>query len=337
MATISEVADLAGVSLATVSRVLNGSDKVAPKTLEKVNAGMKELGYRPNSHARSLASNQSNSIGLMLAELDGPYYGPIMAGVERALRQHHKHLLIASSHATEQDEREGIDFLLDRRCDALILLSEALTDDELIEISRQKIPVILLNRFIPEVLDKCVFLDNELSGRQATQHLIDQGHKKIACVTGPLWKKDARDRLQGYRLTLAQNGIKFDERMVVEGNFNESGGIDAVKKLTLRQQDYTAIFSCNDEMAAGIIETLRLQGIKVPEDISVIGHDDVNFAYYMAPKLSTIRFPIQEMAITATNMLLQQVYNLTLPIQNRFESEVIERNSVKSLIKKSDQ
>ncbi|MDX3775280.1 LacI family DNA-binding transcriptional regulator [Chromatiaceae bacterium AAb-1] len=329
MVTIKEVSELAGVSLATVSRVINGSDKVSEKTRLTVEKAMQQLGYKPNTIAQSLASNRSNSVGVMVSELIGPFYGPMMAGIEHRLRQAHKHVIIAAGHSSEQDEIEGIEFLLSRRCDALILHVEAVSDDYLISLCQGPVPIVLLNRKIDAVAEHCISLNNHLGGYLATQEIVRNGHRRIACITGPIWKRDAKERFEGYQQALAEAGIAFDASLVAEGDFNEPSGIAGMQKLLAAAPDLTAVFCGNDQMASGAVDVLRQHKLKIPEQVSVIGFDDATFAYYLFPKLTTVHYPVQDMGEMAANWVMKKVYKLkTLPLLQVFEPYLVLRDSV---------
>ena len=327
MITMKEVSDLAGVSQATVSRVINGSDRVTEKTRVRVNQAMQSLGYRPNSAAQSLASNRSNAIGMVVSELQGPFYGPMMAGVEQSLRQAHKHLIIAAGHGDAEQEREAIDFLVNRQVDGLLLMVERLDDDELVALN-QRVPVFLINHPVEALSNRCVSLDNELGGYRATRYLLDQGHRKIACVTGQIWKPDARDRLQGYHRAMAEAGIAVQKNWVVDSYFEFAGGFQAMETLINGGFDGTAVFAGNDEMAFGVLEAATHNGIAVPEQLSVIGFDNSLTAQYVKPKLTTLHFPMFEMAQASARMALDGIYNKAESQACQFEPTLVERNTV---------
>ena len=329
MTTMKDVAELAGVSQATVSRVINSTGPVTDKTRTSVNAAMQSLNYRPNSIAQSLASNCTNSVGVLVSELTGPFYGPMMAGIEAELRKAHKHVIVAAGHSEEAEEIEAIEFLINRNCDALILHVEAVSDAYLIELCNGPTPIILLNRLIDEISEQCISLDNVQGGRLATEELIKYGHRHIACITGPLWKQDATGRLQGYKEALIRAGIKVNENIIIEGNFKEDGGIDAMKSILANDKSVTAVFCCNDEMAFGAISVLKDQGIKVPEEVSIIGFDDVSFSYYLSPKLSTVLNPMNTMGKIAADLILSSVYNKTQTNHERLLlPHIVSRDSV---------
>lgn len=326
--TIYEVSKLAGVSLATVSRVINNSGRVTEKTRRKVEAAMRELGYRPNSIAQSLASNRSNSVGILVPELHGPFFGNMLSGIEAELRGAEKHVIITVGHSDEAKELDGIEFLITRRCDALILHVDAVPDGYLLKLD-EAVPVVLINRTLPAMANRCVYLDNELGGRLAAQALLDRGHRSLACITGPRWKKDAGERLAGFRKALHERGLEPNPELIVEGDFQESGGRDGMARLLATGIPFTGLVCGNDSMAAGAVDAARESGLSIPEDLSVIGFDNIMFARWVHPKLTTIDYPVVDMGRMAARLVLRHVYDAPGDgIRNLFEPQLIERASV---------
>ncbi|KTF11671.1 LacI family DNA-binding transcriptional regulator [Pseudoalteromonas sp. H105] len=329
MATIYEVSKLAGVSLATVSRVMNNNANVSDTTRKKVTSAMNELGYRPNSIAQSLASNCSNSVGLLVSELSGPFYGPMMGGIENVFRKQSKHVIIAAGHSDKAREEQAIEFLISRNCDGLILHVEAVSDHYLIELAKGKTPFVLLNRFIPELAERCITLNNKHGGYLAAKYVLEQGHKNIAYISGPLWKKDAQARLAGHKQALLEYHIAFDEELLYEGDFMESGGTQGYKHLHATSHPFTALICANDEMATGAMACAREHGVELPEALSIMGYDNVFFTRHVFPPLSTINYPINEMGRMAANWILSEVYQKTTPtLQTVFEPELVIRQSI---------
>lgn len=331
MATIHEVSRLAGVSLATVSRVINKSDKVTLKTRNKVEAAMHHLGYRPNTIAQSLALKRSNSVGVLVPELHGPFFGAMLGAIEDELRGEGKHVVITAGHSDPDREKEAIDFLASRRCDALILYVFAISDDYIEALARKPIPLVVIGRLIPGIKDDCVSLDNESGGYIATRSLIGSGHKQVACITGPLWKSDGIERLAGYKRALAEHDIEFKQELVVEGNYEESSGRAGMQQLLQGGVPFTALFCANDVMAAGAIALAREHGLDIPQDLSVVGFDNVFFTRYMHPKLSTIEYPVEIMGRMAARCVLRDVYGKKdQDIQCRFDPVLVRRDSIVS-------
>ena len=332
MATIREVSRLAGVSTATVSRVLNGTSRVAPPTRERVLEAIATLDFKPNTFARGLATNRSGGIGITVNEVSSPYFGAFIQGVERVVRAKGIHLMVSSGYADAALERASVDFLLERRCDGLVVQADALPDEALIDLVQHgDAPVVVFGRSIAEIADACVVLDNELGGTLATAYLLRHGHRHIGHVTGPLAYADARDRLIGYRRALEAAGIAYDERYVVESTFLEEGGAVAAGRLLERAPELSAIFLANDQMAAGAMRALRERGLRIPDDVSVVGYDDVFLARYLTPTLTTVRQPLVEMGRAAADLLLARLDGDRREVVHRFEPELVERQSVARL------
>lgn len=327
MATIYDVSLLAGVSLATVSRVMNKNTNVSEKTKQKVLAAMAELGYRPNTFAQSLASNCSNSVGVLVSQLDGPYYGPMMAEIEAALRADNRHVIIAVGHSDAAQEIDSVEFLLSKGCDALILDVEAISDDYLIKLSQSSTPIVLINRYIAEISDCCIYLNNELGGYMATRHLIDLGHRDIAYISGPSKKHDAIERLEGHKRALAEVGVSFDPALCFEGDYKEDSGVEGMTYLFGQDKKFTAVVCANDQMVSGAISVCLERGMKIPQDLSFVGYDNIPFARYVSPKLTTVNNPIHEMGKMAALWLLKNLYKHDLEVENVFEPELVVRNS----------
>ncbi|TCS43936.1 LacI family DNA-binding transcriptional regulator [Reinekea marinisedimentorum] len=336
MATIREVSKFANVSVATVSRVINGNKWVSDATRDKVLAAMKELGYKPNSFARSLATNKSHTIGMVIGDLSGPFFGKLMNEAEQEIRNAGKHLIITSGHDTVESERDAIDFLLQRRVDALILHLDVLPDQDIIDIADNSgVPLILVNRLVPELINSSISLDNELGGYLAVKHLTDLGHTQIATITGPLYKADARARLSGYRRALEEAGIAYDERLVVESDFQEEGGIAPVERLYRRKVKFSALFIQNDHMAFGAMNTLKGRGVNIPEEVSIVGYDDMVMARYVEPALTTVAVPVAEFGKLSAQMALKLSANEPADVQNlRFVPELVVRSSTAPYRKK---
>ena len=329
MATIYEVSELAGVSLATVSRVMNKNARVSEKTAAKVRAAMEQLGYRPNSMAQSLASNRTNSIGILVSELHGPFYGVMMSGIEKRLRGSNKHAIITAGHSNEEDEKKGIEFLISRNCDALILHVEAVSDEYLVELSKGNTPIVLINRHIDEIAEQCISLNNTYGGYLATKAMLEQGHRQFGYISGPQWKQDTKERLEGHYQALKEFGIDPTTQLYYEGDYQETGGTEGMNHFLDNGATLTAIVCGNDEMAAGAMGVLHDKGYNIPEDVSVIGFDNVTLAKFLHPKLTTIDYPIQAMGEMCADWALKNIYKKSdLQISNLFKPVLVERNSI---------
>lgn len=330
-ATIRDVSRLARVSMSTVSRVLNGNVPVAADTRERVLKAVEQLNYRPNAFARSLATNRSGGVGVIVNEMTSPYYGVMVRGVEQVLEPECMHMLVASGKADLEAERRSLDFLRSRRVDALVLHVEAMGDEEVLDLMQEDLPLVLVARHLAEAGSRSLSIDNEYGSRLATNHLIEHGHRRIGHLTGPLSFPDSRARLQGYRQALTEAGIEFDEALTIESDWLEEGGYHAARRLLNRCPDITAIFAGNDQMAAGVLQALRESGRGIPDDISVVGFDDVLFARYLYPSLTTVRQPLLEMGAAAARLVLAALNGEELEVKTKFEPELVVRQSVRSI------
>jgi LacI family transcriptional regulator len=332
-ANMYEVAKLADVSIATVSRVVNTDSRVAEKTRQKVLSAMLSLGYQPNSIAQSLATRTSNSVGVLVSELHGAFYGAMLSAVEETLRAAGKFVLVATGHDREDQEREAIRFLVSRNCDALIVHVSGLSDKFLVEHNKTSTPLVVVNRKVRGIADRCFSLDNELGGYLAAQSLLQLKHRKIAYISGPLDWADAQQRLKGHKRALADARVAFDPRLLYEGDYHETGGSEALIRLFDKGIDFSAVVCANDEMAAGAMAAAHDRGLKLPEELSIVGFDNAPISRYVYPKLSTVHYPITDMSHMAARWVLQNVYQQeNLDVRQRvFEPSFIARDSVSAL------
>ncbi|HJY39125.1 MAG TPA: LacI family DNA-binding transcriptional regulator [Steroidobacteraceae bacterium] len=329
-ANMYEVAKLADVSIATVSRVVNSDSRVKDKTREKVLLAMQRLGYQPNSIAQSLATRTSNSVGVLVSELHGAFYGAMLSAIEETLRAAGKFVLVATGHNREDQEREGIRFLVGRNCDALIVHVSGLSDKFLVEHNKSKTPIVVVNRKVRGIADRCFSLDNELGGYLAARSLLEAQHRRIAYISGPLGWTDAQQRLQGHKRALAEARVAFDERLLYEGDYHETGGSRALNHLLGTGIPFTAVVCANDESAAGAMSAAHDRGLKLPDELSIVGFDNAPISRYIYPKLSTVHYPITDMGHMAARWVLQNVYqHENLDVRQRvFKPNFVDRDSV---------
>ncbi|HHQ4689619.1 TPA: LacI family DNA-binding transcriptional regulator [Aeromonas veronii] len=331
MATIKDVSQLANVSISTVSRVINNTAQVAPEKREAVLAAMKELNFRPNSFAQALVSKRSNCIGVLVGDLcGGPFFAQMMRGIETMVDQANKFTIVMSGNHDIARERHAIQALLQRQCDALILHSKALPDEELSELAAGSTPIVFINRQVPGFEDRCVWLDNKAGITTACQHLLDAGHRKIAFITSDDEEfVDGQQRMAGYTQTLARAGIAFDPALVSRAFADENGGYVAMSELLARGVEFTAVLGFNDGMVAGAISCLLERGYKIPQQVSVVGFDDIPYARYIYPKLTTVRYPIEEMGSRAAELALRLLDHKPVDgLALKFEAQLVERESV---------
>lgn len=302
MATIRDVAKHARVSVATVSRVLNGSPKVSAQARAAVLAAQKELDFHLNANARTLARRDSEIIGVTVSDLSDPYFGSLVRACESEARRLGCTLLVCQGlHETER-ERLAIENLLSHHCRCLIVHALTLSDAELSDYLKRVPSMVLINRIIKGYEKRCVNVDNEKGEYLAVCRLLEQGHKRIAYVGSAHNILDAKQRLSGYKKALKAHGISFDKKLVTADEPLLEGGIRAARELLSRQIEFTAAAIYNDTMAAGFMSVLHQHGIEVPQDVSVVGFDDLLLARCLYPPLSTISNPVEQMGAAAVRL-----------------------------------
>lgn len=332
MSTIKDVAKEAGVSIATVSRVVNKSPQASKSAVESVTKAMKKLGYRRNESARALVSQKTNTIGVLVGDVSDPFFGLLIKAVDKVAYENGKHTLIGNGYHHPEKERDAIELLIKNRCDALIIHSKRLEDDELIAYAKEIKGMVLINRYIKEISDQCISLDNYTGAYLATEYLIKNGHKNIACIASNHTIEDAKDRKKGYLAALKNNGISLSSDYIACNDPDADGGMAAMKDLLTLPIDITAIVAYNDYMAAGALAVAHDRGIVVPHKLSIVGFDDGLIAHYLYPALTTVHYPIELMAEKAALLALKRANNTNIePEQLHFTPSLVIRNSVTSL------
>ncbi|MBJ6932766.1 LacI family DNA-binding transcriptional regulator [Vibrio cholerae] len=325
MATINDVCKLAGVSKATVSRVLNETGQVKAQTREAVLAAMQQLGYQPNSLAQALATNTTNSIGLVLPHFESSYFGSILFEAEQGAQKVGKKLLVVNSKNSEQGEKEAVATLAAQRCDAILLYSRHLSEAQLLELQQQyPSPLVSLNRRLHHPQLHSFGLDQTQIAQLAMQHLLNLGHRQIACITSPLVSETGKIRYQVYQQALHDQGVELNSSLVIEGDNTLLGGYQAMQQLLQHGISMTAVFACNDDMALGAMRAMHEHGIHVPKQVSLIGIDNEPAAAFAIPSLSSVSLPIGE--------LTQQAMSLAVEIANKKPQDAQHRLYQGSLI-----
>lgn len=329
MSTILDVAKRAGVSKATVSRVLNNPDIVKEATRRAVFEAIETLNYRPNLLARSLAHNVSNSIGLVVSDFEGTYFGRLLKRAAVLTESQGKHLIITDGKDSAEQELQAVQLLADKQCDAIILYTRYLSETSLNKLlSTLSTPLMIVNRDLPGSPERCVFFRQQQSAFDAVDYLIGQGHREIACITGPMKTLTAYSRLEGYQEALNYHAIPFEQQRVVNGKSTVDSGYHACLELLSRSVPFTALFCCNDDMAIGAMRALGEAGKRVPEDVSLFGFDDEPSAAYLQPALSTVYLPIDAMIETAIRQALKLAAGKNVEALPAFSGELRIRESV---------
>ena len=301
--TLEQVAAHAGVSPSTVSRILNGTAVVSDDKKQAVAEAIRTLGFVPNPVARGLAGGRTLSIGVVTQAIDSPFYGAALRGIEEQLGQAGYSPLFVSGHWNAAEEARCIEVLRSRRVDGIIVLTGRLSDAALRAVSRQ-LPVVVTGRSLKAPGLFSLNFDNLTGARLATEHLLALGHRRIAFIGGDPVHPDALERERGYRAAFAAVDLPVDESLITAGAYYEESGREAVERLLNAGRRFTAIFSANDQMAFGAALALHRRGLRVPQDVSMVGFDDLAASSYTIPPLSSVHQPMQELGrLAATAML----------------------------------
>ncbi len=303
---------MAGVSTSTVSHVINKDRFVSDAIREKVELAIKELNYAPSALARSLKINQTRTIGMLITASTNPFYSELVRGVERSCFERGYSLVLCNTEGDEQRMNSNLETLMQKRVDGLLLLCTETHQPSKEIIQRYpSIPTVMMD-WAPFDGDSDLIQDNSLlGGDMATQYLIDKDHTHIACIAGPLDKTPARLRLEGYRDAMARAGLTIHDGNELIGNFEFSGGFEAMQMLLALDVRPQAVFICNDAMAVGAYLALYEAGLRVPQDIAVVGYDDIELAQYMTPPLTTIHQPKDELGELAIDVLIHRISDPT--------------------------
>jgi LacI family transcriptional regulator len=305
MVTIKDVAREANVSVATVSRVLNGSGPVSAETQHRIREVAGRLRYVPHGGARSLITSKTYTLGVLLPDLYGEFFSEVIRGMDDTAQRHGFHLIISRSHAT----KHGIETAMRAmrgRVDGVVAMSPDLDAESLLNVPAT-LPVVLLCSVPRGNAIDSVIIDNCRGARAMVKHLIGLGHRRIAIIKGAPRNYDAAERLRGYRLALKDAGIKSERSLELEGGFTEAGGYAAALQVLELDPRPTAVFAANDSMAIGALSALRESGVRVPDDMAVAGFDDIPLARYMDPPLSSVHVPICELGAKAVDLLLHGI------------------------------
>ena len=305
--TIYTVAEKAGVSIATVSRVLNGTARVSEQTRAKVHHAMDELGYQPNASARGLAANTTNTIALVFPKLSGPFFSELIRGAEIAASESDYHLLIYGASGETLGADNQTLGMLTTKADGLILASSGVSRCYLRDLQRQNLPVVVLGEEPSDTPVDSIQPDNIGGAEKMVTHLIEHGYRRIAMIKGPTARTHASDRELGYRKALQSHGLPCHSELMVSGSFDESSGYSAMQQLLQLDPIPDAVFSASDQMAIGAMAAIHENGLRVPEDIALVGFDDIETARYMNPPLTTVHQDLLGQGQLAVNMLLARI------------------------------
>lgn len=329
--TLEMVAQRAGVSPSTVSRILNGTASVSDVKKQAVDAAIQQLSFRPNPVARGLAGGRTWSIGVVTQTISSPFYGEALRGIEEVLEPAGYLPIFVSGHWHEAGERKAIEALLSRRVDGVIVLAGRLPNSVLQRFAKS-LPMVVVGRDLRGPGLFSLDFDNRAGGLLATQHLIECGHTRIAFIAGDPAHQDALDRQAGYRAALEKAGIAFDPALVMAGDFTEASGLMAVNRLLESRLPFTAIFAANDQSAIGAALGLYRKNVRVPDDVSLVGFDDVAPAKFAIPPLTTVRQSVYEMGSQAAAAMLDLLRG-TVPSVVLSPPQLVPRESTRRVLR----
>jgi LacI family transcriptional regulator len=313
MATIREVAESAGVSYATVSHVINNTRLVSQETRERVLAAMDALNYRPNALARSLRQGKTNTLGLVLPDSANPFFAEISRSIEDEAFKKGYSVFLCNTELDIQRELFYVDVLSKKQVDGIIFVAAGDQVDSLDFLRSRNMPVVLIDRDLPNVEVDAVLSDNQLGGFLATRHLLDLGHTRIACIAGPSSITPSAERIIGYRRALEEAGLSYDENLILRGDYHAQSGLEVTHSILKMDPRPTAIFALNDLMALGALRAAAEAGCSIPKDLAVVGYDDLEIAHFTNPPLTTIAQPKKEIGAQAVHLLVDRMSQRSRP------------------------
>lgn len=305
--TLKMVAERAEVSVNTASRAINNKPDINDETKKRVLKVAQELGYVRNATAVALRTKKTRTLGVVIADNRNPFYAEVLNGIEEAAREKNYHIILANTQRDYQKEEEAINLLLAKRVDGLLITPVQDRNDDIKNLIEANIPFVIVGRDFKNIEVDAVYNDEVKGGFLATKYLIKKGHKRIALINGFLHKSPARGRLEGYKKALKEYGIPFDDSLVSVGDIDVKDGYERTKQLLEKGLNFTAIFAYNDMMAFGAMRAIKEKGLRIPEDIGLVGYDDIPFSSLISPSLTTIRLKKQELGVESLKLLLSRI------------------------------
>ncbi|MFE5319718.1 catabolite control protein A [Paenibacillus sp. NPDC056579] len=331
--TIYDVAREAGVSMATVSRVVNNNPNVKPQTRKKVFEAIERLGYRPNAVARGLASKKTTTVGVVIPDISNSIFSEVARGIEDIANMYHYNIILSNADKKKEKEIRVINTLLEKQVDGLLFMGGVVTDEHIQAFKTSAVPIVLCATTDEKNTIASVDIDHEKAAFDAVNVLIEQGHRNIAMISGTLQDPaNGFSRYQGYKKALEAAGIPVREEYVRIGNYRYESGLEVTKHFLELSDRPTAIFAATDEMAIGAIHTLQDNGLKVPDDMSVISVDNIRMASMVRPQLTTVAMPMYDIGAVSMRLLTKLMNKETKDASEQMQvvlpHEVIHRNSV---------
>jgi LacI family transcriptional regulator len=330
--TLKDIAERVGVTESTISRVLNGIPKASKETRDEIFQVAAELGYKPNQIARSLVTKKTHTIGLIISDLSNTYFARVASGIEKIASKYDYSLIISTTGGEENEELKYINLLKEKPVDGILFASGRMPESCKKLLRETEIPTVVVAREVEEALPS-VHIDNVKESYRAVKYLINSGHTKIAMISGAANDKESGlYRIQGYKQALNDNNLAIREDLIVEGDFKLQSGIKAMKEILKKDDSITAVFAASDEMGVGAIKAIKKAGLKVPEDISVVGFDNNIISLASDPELSTISQPEEELGWHAMEMLYKVINGENLAEKKIYlPCKFIKRESVREI------
>lgn len=307
MSTIVDVARLAGVSPATVSRVLTGSAEVKEALAVRVRSAVLELDYRPNRIAQSLRTRTTKTWGVVITDIQNPFYTSLVRGIEDVAREAGYSVMLCNSDEDLEKEAEYFEVLASARTAGVVLAPASVTETNIEAFLDHDIPVVAIDRRLMSSKVDTVVVDNVEGARYGTAHLIQLGKRRVACITGSLQTTTGVERLEGYRVALEDDGLEIDDQLVRVADFKEAGGYAATLDLLRSPKPPDAIFVANNLMTLGAVEALRDEGVGIPMDVAIVGFDDEPWAQFSMPSITVVAQPTYELGTQAARLLLERL------------------------------
>jgi len=326
--TLKDIGKEVGVSIVTVSKALKNKPDISYETKQKIREVAERLGYSPNALARSLKAKKTSSVGVLIADIADPFFAPIVKGIENTAREMGYSIILCDTSEEYEQERLALDMMLEKRVDGLLITPSQTEYKDILELKRKKIPFILVGRHFELVESDYVITDDIKGAFSATDYLIKKGHKRILFINGPSYISSAKERLVGYKRALQEHAILFDKSLVREGALKMENGYRIMKEILSTGIKFTAVFAYCDFVVLGVMQALEEVKLKIPEDIAIVGYDDVAFARFLQVPLTTVSIPKYELGKEAMKLLKKKIEGEIEELQSvTLETKLVIRKS----------
>jgi LacI family transcriptional regulator len=325
--TLKDIADRAGVSMTTVSRALQNKSDISLPTIERIRKLADEFGYVHNSVAKSLRSQETRIVGLVVADSSNPFYGPVIKGAEATLAQNGYSVILCDTDESYQREKDAIDVLLGHRVDGLLITPAQSENNDISALIAKGVPFVLVGRSFKDFEVDCVVCDDRRGASAATEHLLRLGHSNILLLNAPGYISSAADRRSGYEEALRARGLEVDGRLIYESDPTTESAYNTVKRALVEGVVFSALFAFNDIMLIGALQALKEHGAKVPSEVSMVGFDDLEFLSLLDPPMTSVRIQRYQMGVESANLLLSRIKGRTEAQKIILPAELIIRGS----------